>query len=209
MLSFRDFLLTEHVRSSMKAIRVLNRIARMKKFGSGEVSGTLNTIIPRSDDSYAGTYYSPKRFSARRNKEFRPNTIDSKKFKHAGVTVTIPISKLKTAQDRIITKGVEYQLKNKVDSKPSVFYKDGKWVVKDGNHRITAARLRGKKNIKADVFLQREGAFSEVSQELAVKYIRKAVPRYDAYRQPKRKEGILRAIERLKAPEIRKYPRKK
>jgi hypothetical protein len=154
MLTFKQYLTEIKQRSPQMAAQLLDRVSRLKQFGAGEVEGSIKTLVRRSKDNYGGGAYTPERLHLARNKQYYPNTIDSSQFKYSHRDY-IPLNKLETAQDRILIQGVMYQLLTTRPSAkiPKVFYIDGRYVIRDGNHRVAAAKLKKEPHILADVYV--------------------------------------------------------
>jgi hypothetical protein len=122
----------EAVRTPERAIKVLDRISRMKKFRDAD-QGKAKQIRPLSRHVSHDELYKNRHFDS----------------DNSGVQ-DIELNKLGSHQDSVDVHRVKERIKDlDTDKAITVFKKGGKHYVQDGNHRVAAHRLLGKKTIKA------------------------------------------------------------
>lgn len=143
MKSFLEFMI-EKERSPEKAMKLLDRISKMKKFKKPDL-GKFYINPPEEKTSQITSL----------------SKIESRPTNHVkygdAIGEKVPLDKIFTSQETISAHVVKNKIKNNDDSSPTLYHHpNGKYYVDDGNHGIARSRLLGKKEITARVYKPRE-----------------------------------------------------
>lgn len=142
MLSFKQYLM-ERKRTPEEVNKFLDNVRKHKKLG-----------YDRDSFEHDG----PEMTSLIKQDKYGPTSVD-KGFEKRKVSVEkIPVDEIRTAQDTVSISGVRHAVKNFDKGEHSEVIHNPEtdtYQIRNGNHRISAARLLGHTHITARVY--REG----------------------------------------------------
>lgn len=134
--------LSEVARTRPRAVKLLNYLYTKKGYDLGSDNQMLN-VVPQDErfDRYKVTHSGGKH-------------VDYEDFDKVPVS-SVPVRKIKSTQydtDRsVITKKIQGKWKDHYPDYVNLIHHKGTYHIWDGNHRVSAARLLRRKNIKAKV----------------------------------------------------------
>lgn len=136
MFSFIQFIINENKRSSERAEKILTRLQMSPKMALGKNEmRPIAPVVPWESRTHQGW------------------PIDYDTFKEHGKSENVPLHLIDTTQKSIVPSYVKEKLKGTKKHDPDYPYmihipETGRYRLYDGNHRYTAAKLKGESILK-------------------------------------------------------------